>query len=260
MEPENSSETIVQEVEEKSSLHKATPFSKYLAMTLFVILPFVGGWIGYQYAPEKVVEVEKVTEVERIVEVEIEKNKKATQNNQEFYLEPMVCSNFVGEFCSMTLEIDGVERNCILGTSENGMTIPYNSEIELLQHCETNLTNNVDPQSSNQSCAAGEIQGTVYGPADEAESICYEPLASAGKNCVAKSDCRSGTAFSEQGACKVEEETIKVNCNQLNNLYVCDNLVTGVCSEEFFGDYSGYSILQGEENGKQVVGNDYWGS
>ena len=28
-------------------------------MTLFVILPFVGGWIGYQYAPEKIVEAER---------------------------------------------------------------------------------------------------------------------------------------------------------------------------------------------------------
>ncbi len=41
-------------------LKKVTPLSKYLAMTLFIILPFLGGWIGYTYAPEKVVEVEKV--------------------------------------------------------------------------------------------------------------------------------------------------------------------------------------------------------
>lgn len=38
-------------------LKKVTPLSKYLAMTLFIILPFVGGLIGYTYAPEKVVEV-----------------------------------------------------------------------------------------------------------------------------------------------------------------------------------------------------------
>lgn len=37
-----------------------TPLSKYTAMVLFVILPFVGGWIGYTYAPEKVVEMERV--------------------------------------------------------------------------------------------------------------------------------------------------------------------------------------------------------
>ena len=41
-------------------LHKVTPLSKYLAMFLFVALPFIGGWIGYTYAPEKVVEIERV--------------------------------------------------------------------------------------------------------------------------------------------------------------------------------------------------------
>jgi hypothetical protein len=49
----------------RSQLNKVTPLSKYLAMGLFVALPFLGGWIGYQYAPEKVVEVEKVLLVER---------------------------------------------------------------------------------------------------------------------------------------------------------------------------------------------------
>lgn len=43
-----------------SSLRRVTPLSKYLAIVLFVALPFIGGYIGYQFAPEKVVEVEKV--------------------------------------------------------------------------------------------------------------------------------------------------------------------------------------------------------
>ncbi len=32
-------------------------------MALFIIMPFVGGWVGYVYAPEKVVEIEKIVEV-----------------------------------------------------------------------------------------------------------------------------------------------------------------------------------------------------
>jgi len=44
----------------QSFLHSVTPLAKYLAMALFVALPFIGGWIGYTYMPEKVVEVEKV--------------------------------------------------------------------------------------------------------------------------------------------------------------------------------------------------------
>ena len=57
-------------------LRKVTPLSKYLAMALFIIMPFIGGWIGYMYAPEKVVEVEKVVikEVEKEVVSEVVKN------------------------------------------------------------------------------------------------------------------------------------------------------------------------------------------
>lgn len=52
-----------------SRLHQVTPLSKYLAMILFVSLPFIGGWIGYTFAPEKIVGVEK----ELIREVEVER-------------------------------------------------------------------------------------------------------------------------------------------------------------------------------------------
>ncbi len=55
MEPQsNQVESVI------APLKKVTPLSKYLAMVLFIIMPFVGGWIGYTYAPEKVVEVERV--------------------------------------------------------------------------------------------------------------------------------------------------------------------------------------------------------
>ncbi len=36
----------------KSPLYTKTPLSKYMAMALFVLLPFVGGWIGYTYSQE----------------------------------------------------------------------------------------------------------------------------------------------------------------------------------------------------------------
>jgi hypothetical protein len=58
MNPENNSqEPEVQLTESKAHvLHTVTPLSKYLAMALFIILPFVGGWIGYNYSSEKVAE------------------------------------------------------------------------------------------------------------------------------------------------------------------------------------------------------------
>lgn len=57
------------QVNKKTVLYQVTPFSKYLAMALFVTLPFLGGWVGYIYAPEKVVEVEKIVVKEVPVEI-----------------------------------------------------------------------------------------------------------------------------------------------------------------------------------------------
>lgn len=42
-------------------VNQVTPLSKYLALVIFVTLPFVGAYIGYQLAPEKVVEVQVMT-------------------------------------------------------------------------------------------------------------------------------------------------------------------------------------------------------
>ncbi len=43
----------------KHLFFKVTPLSKTLAGIIFVAMPFIGGWIGYNLAPVKVVEVEK---------------------------------------------------------------------------------------------------------------------------------------------------------------------------------------------------------
>lgn len=66
MEPEQtkfSPEVAPIKIDRLAPLKQVTPLSKYLAMALFILLPFIGGWIGYQYAPEKVVEVVKHTSV-----------------------------------------------------------------------------------------------------------------------------------------------------------------------------------------------------
>lgn len=61
MEPENFNQEVEQTNQETQAnpLHQVTPVSKYLAMALFIVLPFVGGYVGYVYAPEKVVEIER---------------------------------------------------------------------------------------------------------------------------------------------------------------------------------------------------------
>ncbi|MFT5037322.1 MAG: hypothetical protein ACI9VM_000901 [Candidatus Azotimanducaceae bacterium] len=67
------SETQTPEVTQLKRFHRlycVTPFSKYFAIVLFVILPFLGGYIGYTQAPEKVVEVERVVEIEQVEDKE----------------------------------------------------------------------------------------------------------------------------------------------------------------------------------------------
>lgn len=58
-----------------SRLHEVTSVSKYLALFLFVTLPFIGGYVGYVYAPEKVVtetiEVESGDEIQSVSDIDI---------------------------------------------------------------------------------------------------------------------------------------------------------------------------------------------
>ncbi len=49
------------------TLTTVTSLSKYLALTLFISLPFMGGYIGYLYAPEKVIERVVTQEIENDV-------------------------------------------------------------------------------------------------------------------------------------------------------------------------------------------------
>jgi hypothetical protein len=48
-----------------SMLFGVTKLSKYLAMILFIGMPFVGGYVGYRFAPDKVVTIEVPVSVEK---------------------------------------------------------------------------------------------------------------------------------------------------------------------------------------------------
>lgn len=103
MNPEN----LQAEEGQKNNLFKVTPVSKYLAMALFVVLPFLGGWIGYVYAPDKVVEV--------AVEVPIQKDL-TQQEIKELYV------NEVGDVFAIDfaepLVLRGVVRNVAMFDNE----------------------------------------------------------------------------------------------------------------------------------------------
>lgn len=78
MKPENNETTEQAEVKLENNLKKqlmtVTPLSKYLALVLFFVLPFLGIWVGYKNAPEKIVEVENVIikEVIKYVDIPVE--------------------------------------------------------------------------------------------------------------------------------------------------------------------------------------------
>jgi hypothetical protein len=84
MNPENNSQEPEAQLTESKAhvLHTVTPLSKYLALSLFILLPFVGGWIGYNYSPEKVVEVERVV-VKEIVTLSAEEKVQKFLNSED---------------------------------------------------------------------------------------------------------------------------------------------------------------------------------
>ncbi len=53
-------EYLQPEIKSGNQLTKVTTLSKYLAMVLFIVMPFIGGYIGYVYAPEKIIETERI--------------------------------------------------------------------------------------------------------------------------------------------------------------------------------------------------------
>jgi len=107
-------EEVIEQIEQKDIWTTVTPFSKYLALFMFITLPFLGGWIGYTYALEQVVEIEKeiVKEVERIVvkEVEVEQDNLVMRNvsSKNYSLYEGLCPNEVtgrGQKCYWLFEM-----------------------------------------------------------------------------------------------------------------------------------------------------------
>lgn len=95
MENKENNETFLQEDVSESSFNKVTPLSKYLAMILFIALPFIGGWVGYNYAPDKVVEVEKV------VVRDVQPVNESAENNKNVVEEGLNQENI--EWCGISI-------------------------------------------------------------------------------------------------------------------------------------------------------------
>ncbi len=66
-------------------LKQVTPVSKYLALLLFIMMPFIGGFIGYNYAPEKIIEIERVVIKDVEKEVPATEKKDNSENFQALF-------------------------------------------------------------------------------------------------------------------------------------------------------------------------------
>jgi len=118
------------EQENQSQLNKVTPLSRYLAMALFIILPFVGFWLGYNYAPEKMVEVERVV----IKEVEIE----AVSVKDKILHDVVPFASFLGWSFSWNLDGNLLAQNRVTKLT---MDFPKDWLITSSSHLETGNAN-----------------------------------------------------------------------------------------------------------------------
>lgn len=146
------------------SVNQVTPVSKYLAMALFIILPFLGGLVGYSLAPEKVVEVENIvtTKSDTVDGINQQVNTDINPNvNEGFYL------NHIGTETSPTAEIYYVRSGepLFLGYS-SGCTISTSTDTAHhkidLPKVEILNKNSFNPMFAEYSGADYSIDESVY--------------------------------------------------------------------------------------------------
>jgi hypothetical protein len=66
MNPENNTQETLPKESFIAPLHKVTPLSKILAAVVFILLPFVGAYVGYELAGEKTAEISVVNTENKI--------------------------------------------------------------------------------------------------------------------------------------------------------------------------------------------------
>lgn len=116
MNPEKNLEEVVDTVKEKHPVFQVTKLSKYLAMVVFIIMPFIGGWIGYNLAPTKIIEITtpaiEIDEVatstvsDDVVKEDVKTNPDSPEGDTVFtgILEAVSTDCFFDGVCSATVE------------------------------------------------------------------------------------------------------------------------------------------------------------
>lgn len=76
-------------VKSKSVWFTVTPYSKYAAMVLFIVMPFLGVWVGYYYAPSKTILIEKTIPVKKLTEANQNQSPTSLQTSSKINLSPI---------------------------------------------------------------------------------------------------------------------------------------------------------------------------
>lgn len=79
-----SDQAEINEIKQPHPVFQVTKLSKYLTLVLFVALPFIGGWVGYQLAPMKAKEVYLIKDSETRSKGVIHENKSLEDIKSEF--------------------------------------------------------------------------------------------------------------------------------------------------------------------------------
>jgi hypothetical protein len=122
MEPTSSTTPLT----DTSKLFCVTPLSKYLAMALFVAMPFLGGWVGYQYAPVQIIEVEVPIETDKGAETAAVTPPEGTMKP------PTIC----------TYTEDGMSATCVAEVAQPGVLVGSDSSASVV---------NADPAASTST-------------------------------------------------------------------------------------------------------------
>lgn len=105
MEPETSEPHDIKQ----NKLNTVTPLSKYLTMILFVLAPFIGGLVGYNYALEKVVGVGKHTVKKETVEISEDTKFEKSVPEEEFQNIENLQTSYLYEDGNIRLEFSSDE-------------------------------------------------------------------------------------------------------------------------------------------------------
>ena len=212
-----------------------TPLSRYLALLLFVVLPFLGGWIGYISAPEQIVEVESFGEAENTV---VEKVVSETVQMIEVPPQALLAKNY-GLYADKNNPDSSGEQSIVIDEREiYGKTIRFEDGAMLVPKAVAYLTTPDGP------VYIGYRYGNCGVSTEPVDSLISQSLGEGERN-IAQLSCWYAGAGSDLYLSETDDEIIltsrlleacgtRINCSARGNLEVI--LKINKNSQEFIVD------------------------